>query len=517
MQTRRYYDDPSFHPSSAETVLIIVVLSIISFQMAVRNPHMAEEKMKESNRFFHYGLSFWHDLLLDTSLTGMQAMALFLVHARNLPKPGNSWGLSDQILSRAIELDYHRSSSKVPITASNPENPLAREIRKRIFWTILSVNVTIAVKLGRPMPLRKEDMDIELPLALLDSEISEVGIVPPLCGRCNFRQALQLFTLLPMLIDLFNNITSVRKPSMEYSEDVQILDAKIAQWRQEWARDVAAEAKDGNMQVADHIIDSWAAEFTLILHHPQVCTSGSPDVMEKNLDICHDASLRLLRSLQALFERYKGVDFTWHSTVGYVLAAGISLHIYDRRKDQITPDRFRIMKDELNDWLKIMMGADKVMRKIVHEWEYPNILMAASGTGDHFCRFFKPRVEKLLNDTWNIMLASSALQNGFPQNQQAQHETPRPLNPHSSPIAHYPPPEGYESDPYPDNGSGSAGASTVTQGLPTLSESVPHPPQYPTTYHYSQIAPTSSAYPTTPTSYPGSTAQYPSAGGQLFS
>jgi hypothetical protein len=51
---------------------------------------MRQEKLAESNSLYEYSLSFYAELLLGETLSDMQALALFLVYARNLPKPGNS-------------------------------------------------------------------------------------------------------------------------------------------------------------------------------------------------------------------------------------------------------------------------------------------------------------------------------------------------------------------------------------------------------------------------------------------
>lgn len=131
----------------------MLVLAIFTYQMAIRNPSIHQEKLAESNRLYFYSLDFYPELLLGDSLASMQALALFLVHARNLPKPGNSWNLSTTVLRRAVELDYHRSSNKIVLPAEQ-KSALAIELRKRVFWSILGIQVTVAVKMGNLSPSR---------------------------------------------------------------------------------------------------------------------------------------------------------------------------------------------------------------------------------------------------------------------------------------------------------------------------------------------------------------------------
>ena len=320
---------------------------------------------------FHYGLSLMCDLWLDESLPSMQAMALLLLHARVLPKPGYTWYFSTHILSRAVDMDYHRSPSKVAIPQNERDSPLAMEMRKRVFWAVLGINVSTAAKLGRPMPLRMEDIDIEMPTPMEDSEISDHGIAPNLTGRCSFWGGVYFHKLQPLLMELYNNFISVRRPGAEYLRNLEILHAKIKAYRQDWSKDIAAEAKDGSLIVATHFVDDWAAEFELVLHNPKLCTANSPEVMENNLDICYKAAKRLLSNANELFTIFRGVDFTWHSTVGYVLALGTTLHIHRRRIHQMTREGLEAMRTELKEWLTIMKIADQVLRKTLEPLIFP--------------------------------------------------------------------------------------------------------------------------------------------------
>jgi hypothetical protein len=339
-------------------VIIYVLMANMYYQVAVRNPGVAgKEKMKESHHLFHYGLSMMCDLYLDSSLESMQAMAMLLLHVRCLPKPGNIWRFIANVLNRAIDLGYHRSPSKLGLK----DNDFNLEMRKRVFWAILGISIETAAKLGRPMPLRMEDIDVEYPIPLEDSEISEKGIASSRSGKCTFRAGSHFWKLQPLLIELYNHFISVRRSSSEYLRYQDVLNAKIVQYRQQWSNDIAMELECGTMTVATLHIDSWAAEFQLILHHPRLCTANSPEVMERNLDECHKAAGRLLNNASALFTRFRGTDFTWYSTVVYVLALGVTLHIYKQRKDQMTKELVGAMRQELTEWLKIMRLADKVL------------------------------------------------------------------------------------------------------------------------------------------------------------
>lgn len=341
--------------------MIMVVLAIFAYQMATRNPQMRQEKLAESNRLYHYALSFYPELLLGDSLADMQALALFLVHARNLPKPGNSWSLSSMILARAIELNYHRSSNKI-VLPPNQRNVLAIELRKRVFWSILSIQVTIAVKMGRPMAISPKDMDVELPQAILDSEITDQGFLPR-SGNCDFWGHIFVSKKLPLLMDLYENVILVRKSAAEYHHDMGDLDAQITKWRHDWDVETANQTKNGSYKIATHLIGIWYAEFRIILHHPRLCTSQLAEVHEKNLDICLEASRSMLGDLMSLILDFKAPDFTWHFVSGYVLAMGMAMHVYGKRREHQTAETLSKMKRELQQWLFVIRSADYFMSK----------------------------------------------------------------------------------------------------------------------------------------------------------
>jgi hypothetical protein len=358
----RFYDQPETL-SAAERVQVVIVFAIIAHQTAVRNHLHSAEKFEESHRYFHYALGHYRELLHDPSLASMQAMALIIVHFRNLPKPGMSWNYCHEVLLRAIELEYHRDPDKTHLP-DDETDPLSKELRKRVFHSILGVCVTTGCRVGLPAPWQFQHLDLPLPKPIKDSEISKHGITPELSGQCDFWPCLHLAKLLPLLTELHNHIVAVRKPAADYLRTVEGLNAKIIAWRQDWDDSMRSEPnRHVNLVVATLLFETWAAEYQLNLHHPACCTSEDPDVVERHLDICHKSSKRLLQSFHILSSRYKGVDFTWHSTLAYATAFGITLYVYRRRKGPVTVEQFEAMRNELKGWTSLMAYADLVLSK----------------------------------------------------------------------------------------------------------------------------------------------------------
>ena len=355
----RFYDQPGTL-TAGERVQVVVVFAIIAHQTATRNHLHSAEKFEESHHYFHHALGHYRDLLHDESLASMQAMALIIVHFRNLPKPGVSWNFCHEVLVRAIELEYHRDPDKIRLLKGQTD-PLSKELRKRVFHSILGVCVTTGCRVGLPAPWQFQHIDLPLPKAIKDAEISGRGIASELSGQCEFWPCLHLAKLLPLLTELYNNIIAVRKPPLDYLRTVEALNSKINAWRQEWEECIKSEPKQVNLLVAGLLFETWAAEYQLNLYHPVCCASDNPDVVEKHLDMCHKAAKRLLSSFHLLSSRYKGVDFTWHSTLAYATGFGITLYVYRRKKGPVTVDQFEAMRNELKGWTSLMAYADLVL------------------------------------------------------------------------------------------------------------------------------------------------------------
>jgi hypothetical protein len=363
-QVSRLYDQPD-SISLPERVQIFAVLGILAYQTALRNHVTSAENFAKAHRFIHCALGFYRNIYHDVSLPAMQALALLVVHFRNLPKPGVTWSFSNQVLVRLIELQYHRDPDKIDLPAAE-RTPLAKELRKRVFHSVLGICITTGCRVGLPAPWQFSHVDTPLPTPLCDSELSADGILAERSGSCEFHPCLHLSRLLPLLTELYNNVISVRRPAAEYLRTVEALNTKILAWRQHWDDSIKHETAHPNLLVATLLIEQWAAEFQINLHHPVCCTSTSPEVLDRHLDICHKSAKRLLQAFHILSSKYKGVDFTWHSTAPYAMGFGITLYVYRRKKGPVTKEQYQTMTNELNGWMSLMAYADVVLKTNNH-------------------------------------------------------------------------------------------------------------------------------------------------------
>lgn len=94
-------------------------------------------------------------------------MALFL---QSTAKLGTCYSHVGIALRAATRLGLHRN-----VIANF--DPIERECRKRIFWTIRNMDAYVSAMIGLPQMLNEDDIDQELPLELDDECITKDGIL----------------------------------------------------------------------------------------------------------------------------------------------------------------------------------------------------------------------------------------------------------------------------------------------------------------------------------------------------
>lgn len=241
VQVNRIYDDETFQATAAQTAQLHIVLAICHFQYGAlarqKNPghvpQAAVNSIKTSNRHYHYTMSLMYDLLNDTSLEDLQAIGLILQHLRSFPKPGGSWILSRIAISLCLEHGLHRSAKKWKYNLV--PNFIEIEMRKRVFWCILALEVSLASKLGRPMSIKQGDFDAEFPERVDDEYILEGEIIKK--GEdedqdCRIDIAIDMFKHALLTIEIHTKLYGVSRPERNvYVSVVESIEAKLDKWR----------------------------------------------------------------------------------------------------------------------------------------------------------------------------------------------------------------------------------------------------------------------------------------------
>jgi hypothetical protein len=119
-------------------------------------------------------------LLLDITdcrdLTTLQAICFMVLFLQSSAKLSTCYSYVGIAQRAALRLGLHRS-----VIANF--NPIEREMRKRLFWTVRKMDVYVSTLLGLPQMVSDEDIDQEYPLEIDDDFITPTGILPMPPGR----------------------------------------------------------------------------------------------------------------------------------------------------------------------------------------------------------------------------------------------------------------------------------------------------------------------------------------------
>ena len=328
--------------------------AIAYYQTAARNYQNKEFAgfHELSDQHYHYCLGFWPQLMIGSTLEDMQALTMIAGHARTFPKPEVGWLAATVTFDRLIQLDYHRSANSEQAWVAD-KSYLELEMRKRIFWSVLVLVATANGKLGRPMPLRWEDFDVEFPLAVNDEQLTLTGRDESKTGQCHFLPAVESFRIEPIFSELYTTLYALRKFPRDPVQFVEEAEKRLQDWFDTRHPDLQEDSTNPLMRVLAQYLKSWVMEYRLLLYHPSLSLSDYPAFNEANLRKCMEAAKGLLGVIKILKE-YKAMDTTWHNCAVYILCIQTTLYGHNQLRDELTMERLKDIRSDMDGWLTIL-------------------------------------------------------------------------------------------------------------------------------------------------------------------
>lgn len=332
--------------SEAELVMVHMVMSLVSFQYNTRNTPNAH-----NFQYWNFACSRVTRLMKGHTLQDMQGLALVCAQLRAFPRPGACWMFTNTVLGLAIELGLHRS-----VTAwqgdSATQDPHTIELRKRIFWSLMMMHVPVSGKLGRPMPLRLEDFDIEIPEEAHDYLPEEAHWDE--WRKCSFRSGKWGFVLLKVQMKVYSSIYSIGSNTATYDANVKRLEKELKDTIDAFPDELNGGPKTKEEdRVTALYLSLGATSCQLLIHHPALCRSLSPRVMSDNLDACLDASHKML-SIATQLKQLNSLDSTLYWNMDFLASMFTMLFVYTERRDRLTMNDFRNLRQAMKGWLGVM-------------------------------------------------------------------------------------------------------------------------------------------------------------------
>ncbi|KAL1630073.1 hypothetical protein SLS54_000933 [Diplodia seriata] len=360
----RVYSDPGYQMTPAEEVQVQMVLAFIKYQFSARNGNA--ESLKQAHAHYRYALSFFYTLVNSHTIADVQALVMICLHLRNFPKPSATWLMSSMTFMISVELGLHRSA-KAWTDLGPKRDPVEIETRKRVFWVLHGLYVALCGRLGRPMPLRMEDIDVEFPEPIHDYLPSETNLSE--FRKCSFHVGLQVIRITTIHSEMYSTIHAVRQNPEFYITHLRRLEDEHRKWREQ----IPMELREGSRADSEDYIFSlyvqfWDHELNLMLHHPAMCRSRDSELMNSNMTICLQATTKMVRCLDEL-RKYKCLDAPWVNCTAYLAAMLTTLFVYSHRKDEITSSEMAKLKSEMDMWCMIMdecgtiLGSGKRLEK----------------------------------------------------------------------------------------------------------------------------------------------------------
>ena len=345
----------------------------MQFQDARRNWENASRRRRlqaDSNLHYHLCLGQLYHLMAGQELEHVQALAMICAHVRNFPNPEISFILVNMAFSKAIELGLHKSHKRLS-SEKTQMTTLEIEMRKRVFYSLLTIYVTISGKLGRPMPIRPEDFDIEIPEPMLDHLLDEKPTDGSRRGKCSFTVGVEAFKVSTIFMAVYQNIYSTRRSPSTYIDFVRSADKRIDMWRDQWPAEFRVEPSPANpvISIFIHYLHMWRLEYRLLLRHPSLSLTTSTQFNEANLRACMETCRDMLARVQSL-QALKSLDTTWYNCAVYILAIQTTLYCYSQLPDLLTAENLVTLKEDMDRWLDIMGSIGNMMGKLKDPFKY---------------------------------------------------------------------------------------------------------------------------------------------------
>lgn len=334
-----------------------MVFAIMYYQFSVRDSEDPDRKTQLndlSNRHYHWCLDKTWDLAGDHTIPSTQALVLILTHCRGFAKPGPAYLMATLTWTRAMEMDLHRAylDKDEPTTLEN-------EMRKRLWWSILMIVVILHGRIGKPMPIRSDDFDTELPICIPDECISDSGITDPeRIGECYWLVGHAGFKLSFLFMELWNNVYSVRQDPSKYMASVRRLEQQFRKYERELPEELLVDkCKPQNQMLASYLAGS-NYEFLFCLRHPSRCNTTNASFVAENGKISEDSARGMLRVASEL-SRLKSLDTTWYQLAVYVAAVFTILVAHWERRFDMTPTELTSLRADINMGLSVIVELSK--------------------------------------------------------------------------------------------------------------------------------------------------------------
>lgn len=384
---RRFYHEPRYYATKATALEVFcfnMVLAIATSRVQKSQLHVASGPEWFNSR----AMAEVNSVFALEPTEHLQAVLLLCQYRSCSPIRDNSasmWHLVGIAARLCIELGLHRESS-YPLTCVDAEvssDATARsqiqEIRRRCFWTLVSMDRIVSIVLGRPFALHDNDIDTALPSEESDRimargnemlRITRISVSNKifryrlLCGRISMR---------------LHGKRSETAPGEEDVRATQFLAEQLQEWHRSEPQLRGLQMPDlGQDQPSCYLSPEWydllAANASLMLWRPYFSVPGLTHNCHGLEQIFESASTAIV--IYADLHRSRKINYTWITLQSVFLAglsyvASISQHFRQRRLLGPSAAPVLIRDPSLGDVVRTTRACSRVLIAVGERWDIP--------------------------------------------------------------------------------------------------------------------------------------------------
>jgi Fungal specific transcription factor domain len=328
--------------------MIHTMFAMIKQQVGHRNGE--KETVDDAVHHFVTAMTFFPQLLRAQTIKHVQALAALALFARNYQKPEAAWFIIHPAVWATVERGLNRSASTLAEEQRRKLSPHDIEMRKRIFWVIFSIATAVSGRLGRPLPLRMQDIDVEFPEPIPDALPEEANLTD--IEKCSFLVSIVGTKLIALMAQLYSNCFAVRRNSQTYEADLAQLEREHQIWQKNLPPELANPSNaPTSIRIPSIYCRLWDLEFQFFLHHPVLNNQPHYNTanLMKSLDVC-EQFLPLIDELRAA----QCIDSQW-VFVSLLLAVIFTiLFVYDVRGKEVTEEELKKLQTDMHMWQVIL-------------------------------------------------------------------------------------------------------------------------------------------------------------------
>lgn len=178
-------------------------------------------------------------------LWSLQALVFMIIFLQSSAKMSTCHSYISAAMAASLQMGLHRCEPEAI-------NPIERETRKRIFWTIRTMETYVVAILGLPRTVSDDDIDQEMPLEIEDQYITKEGVLSMPDGQISMITGFNAHTkLVQILGKIITNVYPTKrrqKGATEKSRAYVVCDAKVRKVEkdlQHWARNLPMQLRPG--------------------------------------------------------------------------------------------------------------------------------------------------------------------------------------------------------------------------------------------------------------------------------